>query len=182
MPVLYVYTIDNDLFHRRYLPSVEQLKLQKEMNNNKYQNAGFDLFMPDFVNIEPHATGVLVGLSVKCAMFSHEITHPDSRPLSFYMYPRSSISKSSLRMSNNVGIIDSGYRGEIKAAVDNISRTGQNVTLSSKDRLFQLCSPTLEPLDIRFVTKERWERDFANNGTRGEGGFGSTNEAVQQTI
>ena len=35
--------------------------------------------------------------------------------------PRSSISKTPLRMSNSVGLIDGGYRGEIMASVDNIS-------------------------------------------------------------
>ena len=36
----------------------------------------------------------------------------------FYVYPRSSISKTPLRMANSVGIIDSGYRGNLKFAVD----------------------------------------------------------------
>ena len=34
---------------------------------------------------------------------------------SYYLYPRSSISKTPLRMSNSTGIIDAGYRGEIIA-------------------------------------------------------------------
>ena len=34
---------------------------------------------------------------------------------------RSSISKTPLRMSNSIGLIDGGYRGELKVYVDNIS-------------------------------------------------------------
>ena len=32
--------------------------------------------------------------------------------LSYYLYPRSSISKLNIRLANSVGIIDSGYRGK----------------------------------------------------------------------
>ena len=37
------------------------------------------------------------------------------------MYPRSSIYKTPLRLANNTGIIDSGYRGNLMGAFDNIS-------------------------------------------------------------
>ena len=39
--------------------------------------------------------------------------------VSYYLYPRSSVStKTPLRLANSVGIIDSGYRGNIKAVFD----------------------------------------------------------------
>ena len=41
-------------------------------------------------------------------------------PCSFLLLPRSSISKTPLRLSNSVGLIDAGYRGELQAPVDNI--------------------------------------------------------------
>lgn len=34
------------------------------------------------------------------------------------IYPRSSISKKALRLTNNVGVVDSGYRGEVKLLFD----------------------------------------------------------------
>ena len=42
----------------------------------------------------------------------------------YYLYSRSSTgSKTPLRLSNSVGIIDSGYRGNIKACFDNINNS-----------------------------------------------------------
>ena len=54
----------------------------------------------------------------------------------YYLYPRSSISKTPLRLCNSVGIIDAGYRGNIMAFVDNID---EDYDLGT--RLFQLCDP-----------------------------------------
>jgi len=36
----------------------------------------------------------------------------------YYMYPRSSLSKTQLRLANSVGIIDSGYRGHLTGMFD----------------------------------------------------------------
>ena len=36
----------------------------------------------------------------------------------FYLHPRSSISKTKLRLANSTGIIDAGYRGHIMAMFD----------------------------------------------------------------
>ena len=40
----------------------------------------------------------------------------NDKNIGYYLYPRSSISKTPLILANSVGIIDSGYRGNIKAA------------------------------------------------------------------
>ena len=37
--------------------------------------------------------------------------------------PRSSISKTPLRLANSIGLIDGGYRGEIMAPCDNIKNS-----------------------------------------------------------
>ena len=39
----------------------------------------------------------------------------------YYMYPRSSLSKTKLRLANSVGIIDSGYRGNLIGMFDLIN-------------------------------------------------------------
>ena len=67
----------------------------------------------------------------------------------YYLYPRSSISKGKLRLSNSVGIIDYGYRGDIMAAVDNIGDTDYHI--EKGERLFQLCSPDLTSIDVAVV-------------------------------
>jgi dUTPase len=82
----------------------------------------------------------------------------------FWMLPRSSISKSGLRLANSVGLIDAGYRGTIKAACDGVAAVEANT------RLFQLAAPDLLPWDeVRVVA------EIPGGATlRGAGGFGST--------
>jgi dUTP pyrophosphatase len=89
----------------------------------------------------------------------------DSKP--YLLIPRSSISRTPLRMSNSIGLIDGGYRGEIMASVDNIS--DRDYTVNEKKRLFQLVSMQGDPINIELV-------DNLTATTRGSGGFGSTGE------
>ena len=87
------------------------------------------------------------------------------RNVCYYLYPRSSISKTPLRLANSVGIIDAGYRGNLMAVVDNISIQAYNI--QKKDRLFQICAGNLEPIEFQLAN------DLSNT-QRGFGGFGST--------
>ena len=84
-------------------------------------------------------------------------------PSAFYLYPRSSISSTPLRLANSVGIIDSGYRGEIKASFD----VHENYMVKKFQRVVQLCTPTLEPMFVLVVNS-------LSETARGSGGFGST--------
>ena len=83
------------------------------------QDSGFDIFFPQKVVCKAGET-TKIKLGVACASFKPS-THGDI-PMPYYVYPRSSISKTPLRLANSVGIIDSGYRGELMAVVDNISK------------------------------------------------------------
>jgi len=96
---------------------------QKQSNATSHPDAGFDLYCPQEVTIQPGET-VCVDLGIAC-----EATYKGS-PTAFYIYPRSSISKTPLRLANSVGIVDSGYRGNIMIALDNINILP---TLSRKD-------------------------------------------------
>jgi dUTP pyrophosphatase len=80
--------------------------------------------------------------------------------------PRSSIgAKTSLRLSNSVGLIDSGYRGELGVLYDN---TSDNDTFIKKgDRVAQL----LVMPSYRFKAKVV---ESLEDSERGSGGFGST--------
>ena len=91
--------------------------------------------------------------------------HDDYLPTSYMLVPRSSISKTPLRMANSIGIIDAGYRGEIMAAVDNIKT--EDYTVKPNQRLFQLVAMNGAPITFEIV-------DELSDSTRGEGGFGST--------
>ena len=83
----------------------------------------------------------------------------------YYLFPRSSISKTPLRMANSIGLIDGGYRGEIMAVCDNIKDF--KFSVKAGDRLFQIVSSDLSPIKFKIV-------DELSSSTRGEGGFGST--------
>jgi len=103
------------------------------------------------------------------------------QPCGFYLYPRSSISKTRMRLANSVGIIDAGYRGDLIAAVDTIGLFGSTdiwhiwkETLSpiqKYDRYFQVCAPDLSPFLVHLVEREE---DLSPPTARGHGGFGST--------
>ena len=83
-----------------------------------------------------------------------------------YLYPRSSISKTPLRLANSVGIIDAGYRGNIMAVVDNIS--DEPFDIQKGQRLFQICGRFLEPINLTLIDTT------LSDSERGNGGFGST--------
>jgi len=121
------------------------------------RDSGYDLFMPSDIVIPGKALGFMIDLGVRCEY---------NRSSGYYLYPRSSLSKTSIRLANSVGIIDNGYRGTLKVAVDNHST--EPVRVKRGERLFQLCIPSLESFKVVLGP--------VNRGTeRGEGGFGSTN-------
>jgi dUTP pyrophosphatase len=82
------------------------------------------------------------------------------------VFPRSSIRNTELTLSNSVGVIDSGYRGEIQAT---FKKTNGLDSLAYRvgDRICQI-------MIIPRPTIEFEEVNELNNTERGEGGFGST--------
>ena len=82
-----------------------------------------------------------------------------------YIFPRSSISKTDHYLRNSVGVIDSGYRGEIKIRMS-IPVLGSK-QYKNGDKIAQLIIMKLPWVQIE-EAKELSETD------RGEGGFGST--------
>jgi dUTP pyrophosphatase len=84
------------------------------------------------------------------------------------VFPRSSIRKTSLSLSNSVGVIDSGYRGEIQATFNqkSLSKDG-GILYGVGDRICQLMIIPYPHVDFIEVQE-------LNNTERGEGGFGST--------
>lgn len=78
------------------------------------------------------------------------------------VFPRSSIANTHLALSNSVGVIDSGYRGEIKAKFRKGGTRGYNVG----DRIAQLI--IMPYPEVVFEEVE----ELADSD-RGEGGYGS---------
>ena len=83
------------------------------------------------------------------------------------LFPRSSISKTSLTLTNSVGVIDSGYRGEIMAKFK-INTNTLAAVYPVGDRFAQLIIMPYPIIEFE-VSEELTETE------RGEGGYGSTN-------
>jgi dUTP pyrophosphatase len=79
------------------------------------------------------------------------------------LFPRSSISNSGLILTNSVGVIDSGYRGEVKVRFKHIPDTSH---YKPGDRIGQLMIIPYPQIEL--------EEGELSSSDRGEGGFGST--------
>ena len=140
----------------RLKPSSEVIRLMYENHGHFHEgDAGLDLFIIEKQVIKPGETS-RIKLGISCE-------NMDQKP--YLLMPRSSISKTPLRLCNAIGLIDAGYRGEIMAAVDNIKQKSYEV--EKGQRLFQLVSMDGGPIYFELV-------DVLSSSKRGEGGFGST--------
>lgn len=83
------------------------------------------------------------------------------------VFPRSSVRNYDLSMSNSVGVIDSGYRGEIMATFNMKNPSESQEIYQVGDRIAQLVIVPV-PLITYAETQELSET------ARGEGGHGST--------
>lgn len=119
-------------------------------------DAGLDLRITEAVTIEPMqrqfvGTGVAVEIPSGCVGL---------------VFPRSGLaSGTGITMPNAVGVIDSGYRGEIRATLLNISN--ETVTLDAGTRVCQLVVMPYVPCELVPV-------DELSETERGTDGFGST--------
>ena len=150
----------------KLLLKTENTDLTNLYSNHQHYNpgdSGLDLFCPETITINPGET-VKINLQINCEALHDTIENTN---VSYYLYPRSSIIKTPLRLANSVGIIDAGYRGDIIACVDNIK--SEPYTVNKGDRLFQICSGNLEPIQFQLVNE-------LSNTQRGSGGFGSTGQ------
>jgi len=137
------------------------------------RDAGFDLFSvaASVPGMSPMAAGgsssggaaVKVGQTCRAAVYDPLL----GRFRAYWMLPRSSISKTPLRLANSVGLIDAGYRGPLLAM---IYSTGADFAVTAGDRYFQIAGPELLPFDRIEIVDE-----IPGGATiRGAGGFGST--------
>ena len=159
MRTLFIHTANNEL-REKYMISVEEHNRQV---NSSHPNSGFDLFSPE--DIETNLNTVKLDTQVTCSMLDD-----NKNNCGFYLYPRSSISKTNLRFANSVGIIDSGYRGRLLAIFDIIRNDYVSTTIEKHSRLLQICSGDLQPFIVILVD----DKILLGETARGSGGFGST--------
>lgn len=134
-------------------------------NHSSYHegDSGLDLFVTQRIVVPAKSLSFQIDLCISCEAFQDKGKQMN---VSYYLYPRSSMgAKTPLRLSNSVGIIDAGYRGNIMAIVDNLS--DEDFVIEQNTRLFQLCSPVLSPISFEVVNS-------LSETSRGSGGLGST--------
>jgi dUTP pyrophosphatase len=120
-------------------------------------DAGYDLFAAEAAVLEPGrrasvGTGIAVAIPEGCAGL---------------VLPRSGLAaKHGITLTNAPGLIDSGYRGEVRVLLLN---TDPDVPfdVAVGDRIAQL-------LVMRFESPPLEEADVLDETPRGSGGFGST--------
>lgn len=117
--------------------------------------AGIDFYLPQPVLFEPkRSKKVPLGVAVEI---------PEGYVM--LLVPRSSTWKIPLRMPNSVGVIDSDYRGEVCALLQNIS----NVTWEAL-----ACERLVQGVIVPVPSVQIQEVDELSETSRGVGGFGST--------
>ena len=156
---------------------VELYRAHIQSHNNAiltdpFPNSGFDLFVPSQSIFTRGNASQMINHQVKGEMYFVDRTTHHCEPSAYMMYPRSSISKTELMLSNHTGIIDSGYRGFLMGAFrwlkpENASH--DDYSIDRYTRLLQICLPTLHPIFVVLVDESE-----LTDSTRGAGGFGST--------
>ena len=141
--------------------NMKTLKIKKMQNDLEMPKvgtvgaAGIDFYQPDSTVVGAHQT-VYVSLGVAVEI---------PKGYMLMLAPRSSMSKTPLIMPNSVGIIDSDYRGEIKAILHNNS--DDTYLIRRNDRLVQGILVPIESVKIESV-------EVLSETERGNGGIGST--------
>ena len=128
-----------------------------EMPNYAHEgDAEFDLCITEDVRLEPNASAVC-GLGFACEIPSGCVG---------LVFPRSGLgSHYGVTLRNSVGVIDSGYRGEVCAPLVNLSC--DTVFLPKGSRVCQMVVVPFVPCDMHEV-------DNLTDTERGTNGFGST--------
>ena len=130
--------------------------------DSPYANSGFDLLVPEKTVVVPDTKSQMISMGVKA-----EMLFQGEQSCGYFMFPRSSISKTPLMLANHTGIIDSGYRGFLIGAFRNLM--GEDYIVEENTRLLQVCHPSLCPIYVVLSQEEE-----LSSTARAEGGFGST--------
>jgi len=120
-------------------------------------DAGLDLCANEDVTIKP-GERALVGTGIAIALPVGTVG---------FVVPRSGLAiHHGISIVNSPGVIDEGYRGEVKCILVNLDPT-EAFVVGRGDRIAQLVIQRVEHVGVREV-------DELPDSARGEGGFGST--------
>jgi len=138
-----------------------QVKIKKLHNNAvipkyaKAGDAGLDLVATEILNKDTFQITYGTGLAMEI-------------PAGYVglVFPRSSIRKYDLSLTNCVGVIDSGYRGEIQATFR------RHKGVASTD--YEVGDKIVQIIIVPYPSIEFIETDELSETERGTGGFGSS--------
>lgn len=105
---------------------------------------------------------------------------PESWDNYVLIYPRSSISNKNLVLANSVGVIDTGYRGELIVRFkyiiqpEDLYLIGNTQCKVNQDKIYQKGDKICQIVLTNHISGEIVEVSKLTETTRGEGGFGST--------
>ena len=126
-------------------------------------DAGLDLTATD-ITLEPNECGQTVvvyhtGLAVEI-------------PEGYVglLFPRSSIAKKSMFLTNCVGVIDSGYRGEITAKM--------HITTDAAPAIYKVGEKFAQFIVMPLIDVDVVEAVELSESDRGEGGYGSSDKNI----
>ena len=172
---------ENIMFLNLYVDGSDELKYMYRNSSLKHNmslleephffNAGFDMFLPEDQGFRKNTVVNKADFKIKCSAKIYNIkdNNLSNYYTGYYIHPRSSLSKTPLRLANSTGIIDAGYRGPLIGMFDCFD---DHYQVPSYTRLLQICAPSLMPIYVNIID---YIADLGPETSRGEGGFGSTN-------
>ena len=121
------------------------------------EDLGYDLYAAESVSFAPRGGGIVpTGISI-------ELTDAQGKPMGALIRDRSSMAVR--RLIVTAGVIDSGYRGEIKIVMENLS--GESQTVNTGDKIANLIPYPVLTGEIEVVEE-------LTDSSRKTGGFGSS--------
>jgi len=121
------------------------------------EDLGYDLYSSETVTIPAHGNAVVpTGIAIEC-------TAADGKPMGCLLRDRSSLA--SKRLAILAGVIDAGYRGEIKVVMENLG--DQPYTIHAGDKIANMIPHPVLTAEVELVAD-------LTESKRKAGGFGSS--------
>ena len=121
------------------------------------EDLGYDIYAAETVVLAPHGSAIVpTGISV-------ELADETNRPMGALLRDKSSLA--SKRVIVTAGVIDSGYRGEVRVVMENLGDTAYSI--HAGDKIANLIPYPVLTGDIEVV------QELAES-SRAAGGFGSS--------
>ena len=132
-------------------------------------DAGFDILIPPPISEADVPFGGtrcvssninFIDFKIRCSASMHNVQDLNKYWFTgFFLHPKSSNARTTLRMANSTGIIDSGYRGRIIGmfdAVNYVCRSNNadseyDCLIETHSRIVQVCAPNLVPIFVEIV-------------------------------